>query len=103
MSRAAQFGKRHIPEAVEELEEVEEQRAVRRTRVLKAGKLWYNDRSDVEDCTVKDFSIQGARVLLRSTYQVPADVELEIPKDDLNREAEVIWRSEKELGIAFKS
>ncbi|MCK9911301.1 hypothetical protein MXD81_19270, partial [Microbacteriaceae bacterium K1510] len=50
---------------------MEEKRKIPRRRVLKEGKIVYADGLRVLDCTIRDMSASGARLLISSTVGLP--------------------------------
>jgi hypothetical protein len=76
----------------------ERRREVRR-RVLKAGRIVFNNRQSTLDCTVKNISSQGALVTLPSTTFVPEEIELCIGNE--THKARVMWRASDKMGLAW--
>jgi hypothetical protein len=76
-----------------------EQRREMRRRVLKAGRIVFNNRQSTLDCTVKNISSQGALVTLPSTTFVPEEIELCIGNE--THKARVIWRAADKMGLAW--
>jgi hypothetical protein len=55
---------------------MEQKRKVPRRRVLKEGKIVYADGLRVLDCTIRDMSPSGARLLISSTVGLPDTFQL---------------------------
>lgn len=81
----------------------EERRASPRVRRYKAAKLAFKDKNDNQttvDCMLCDISASGARVRLKSLFDGPTQVVLEVI-DDFKRSADVMWYQNNELGLRF--
>ena len=83
--------------------EQENNRAARRQRVLKEGKIVFNHNSSVFDCTIRDLSESGAKILCEHSGAVPDECRLVTLKDNLIRDAKVMWRRGEQLGLLFTS
>lgn len=111
MSNVYALGKRQVEETGAELPVVDpanDSRSNRRGRVLKTGRIWIDGDLTPFQCTVRDVSSEGARVKLRETETLPEQFEFEIMHVHDNRIAEhvrrrvqVIWRSDRELGLRY--
>ena len=80
-----------------------ELRITRRKKVLKAGKILVPGNLSVVDCTIRDMSETGARIVVGDQAAVPSEFRLVVPMDNIMREAVVKWRRGELLGIAFTS
>jgi len=77
-------------------------RAGRRRTLLK-GKLAFGPDLFSVDCTIKDLSVKGARVIIENTQLVPSIVHLVDLRHRLAFEAEVAWRrANGDLGLKFR-
>jgi diguanylate cyclase (GGDEF)-like protein len=76
-------------------------RRVVRRRVLKAGRLIFNNRHSVTDCTVRSLWDTGAEVDVSSTAGIPDDVTLGIRSDNAEWRAQVSRRGETTLELQF--
>jgi len=81
---------------------MDEHRHDQRLRALKAGKIVFNHRSSVLDCTIRNLSAQGASLQVASTVGIPESFDLLIGSDPASRPCRVAWRSESRLGVAFQ-
>jgi hypothetical protein len=77
-----------------------EHRQAIRMRRLKDARLVFNDRKSVMNCTVRNVSEQGAKLLMAEPYQVPVEFELTISGTD-PRPARKIWFRGGEMGVKF--
>ena len=80
-----------------------EGRKIRRQRVLKQGKILLLNGLSTFDCTVRDLSATGARLICADTTAVPDAFRLAFPLERTMRDAEVKWRKAGEVGIRFTS
>ena len=76
-------------------------RKISRKRVLLAGKIICG-RTSTFDCTVRNVSQLGACLGVGSSVGIPETFDLVIGQDHTPRPSRVIWRKERELGIAFQ-
>jgi hypothetical protein len=77
-----------------------EQRRHPRRRMLKGGRIIFDDDKCVFTCTVRDLSEGGARLKVEAWRDCPDLVRLEIT-DGPTHECRVVRRTEKELGVMF--
>ena len=78
----------------------QEKRPSRRKRVLLGGVIAYDDGRHSADCTIRDITDHGARIVLRS-QPVPDDFYLINTRDRVAHQAKIIWRRNGELGLSF--
>ncbi len=78
-----------------------ELRIARRNKVLKAGKILAPGNLAVVDCTIRDMSETGARIVAGDQMAIPNAFRLVVPMDNIMREAIVKWRRGTLVGIAF--
>ncbi|HEV3396210.1 MAG TPA: PilZ domain-containing protein [Xanthobacteraceae bacterium] len=78
-----------------------ERRAHSRHRTLKAGKIVFNHRFCVVDCTVRNLSAAGARLQVPSTLGIPDDFDLVIEPEKAARACHVAWKDENHMGVTF--
>lgn len=74
---------------------------VERRRVLKAGKLVFNDRRSVIDCTVRALWENGAEVQVSSSTDVPDELTLEIPSSNFKWDGKVVIRRPNSLELSL--
>lgn len=77
-----------------------ERRASPRRRVLKSGTLAFGGGGI--DCTVRNLSAAGARVDIASPIGLPDNFLLVIEADQFTRRCRPIWKTERQLGLAFE-
>lgn len=78
----------------------EEKRRHPRRRVLKSGKIAFNGRHSVFDCTVRNLSDGGALLLFPRPPVLPAAFELRL-EDGTIHECRQAWQSMTAMGVAF--
>lgn len=76
-------------------------RELARQRVLRSGKIIYDNRSCLIDCQIRDMSISGCRVRVANTLNLPGHFELQIIGVAQPRLCGVRWRTPSELGLQF--
>lgn len=82
---------------------IKDKRTVRRSKVLKNGKIVSMDYSSVASCSVRDVSTKGARILYTGRAPVPDAFQLLIQSDKSIRDARVVWREGDLIGVEFTS
>jgi len=80
----------------------DEARAEFRRRTLKGGKIIFNNRQSVLDCTIRDLSKVGCRLIVASQIDMPEDFELHFLGSDEKFQCHVIWRKQQEAGVKFE-
>jgi len=83
------------------MDPLEQRRAIPRSRTLLEGHIIYNNRLSRMECTVRDLSESGARLVFAQPVKVPVEFELQIPKRKLSRRAQVIWYDGQHHGVMF--
>lgn len=78
-----------------------ERRSSLRKRAFLKGVICFNKRSSTMDCTVRDISEGGARLIVSSAVAVPETFELFIPSKNEYIEARQRWRRGDDLGVEF--
>ena len=73
-----------------------------RQRTLKAGKIVFNHRFCVVDCTIRNLSADGACLQVPSTIGIPESFDLLIEADKATRACRVAWKRENRLGVSFE-
>ncbi|MHA6298412.1 PilZ domain-containing protein [Devosia sp. CAU 1758] len=78
----------------------EDSRETQRRRTLKGGKIVVNDGFSTFDCTIRNLSEKGAKLVVSSSLAIPQRFGLAL--DDGRRfECELAWRTETEIGVRF--
>jgi hypothetical protein len=76
-------------------------RSSRRARSIFGARIVFNNRCSTVECTVRDFSAQGARLLISSHVTIPDEFVLEIPKKGREYRSRLVWRMPSAVGIRF--
>ena len=80
---------------------MDEKRKTPRRRVLKEGKIIFADGLRMLDCTIRDISKEGAKLLIASTVGIPQTFDLFEKSTGLVYPATVAWRQMDSLGVKF--
>ena len=78
----------------------ERRRSARQKSFLR-GMIYFNNRRNVVDCLIRDFSPYGARLIFSDAVTTPDVLELYIPQKEQTLRIQVIWRHGQEVGVAF--
>ena len=78
-----------------------ENRQSQRRTTLKGGRIVFNAGRSTIDCTVRNLSGRGAKLLVSSVVGIPDTFDLML--DGHSRQpCRVAWRTLKELGVEFR-
>ncbi len=77
-----------------------ENRTAQRRTTLKGGKIVFNAGRSTIDCTVRNLSRDGAKLVVASVVGVPDSFDLLLPNTH-RQPCKVIWRKAKEIGVEF--
>ena len=69
--------------------------------MLKAGKIVFADAMRVIDCTIRDMSEEGARLLIANTIGIPDTFQLYEKTSGMLYPASVVWRQSNAVGVKF--
>ncbi len=72
-----------------------------RRRVLKGGKIVFNNRFSTADCTIRSLDEEGAGLEVWSAHDLPDVFTLVISPEGVTRQCKVVARSEKRLEVEF--
>lgn len=79
---------------------MDERRASPRIRAFKGARIIYNNGMATRDCTIRNLSAGGARLVMETTVELPNGFELAL-EDGSRRQCEIRWRRFNELGVEF--
>ena len=79
---------------------ITERRRATRHRVLKGGRLAFDGGGGV-DCTVRNISQTGARVVVANPVGLPESFTLLIEVDHFTRQCHPVWSHDRHIGVAF--
>ncbi len=71
------------------------------TRVLKSGKLIYNNSSSVVDCQIREISDSGCKIRVENSMGIPEHPVLQILDGKTKRQCQVAWKKLEEIGLEF--
>ena len=78
----------------------EDNRIAPRHRTLKGGKIVINDGFSTFDCTIRNLSESGAKLIVSSPLGIPQRFELAL-HDGRKFACEMAWHTETEIGVRF--
>jgi hypothetical protein len=78
-----------------------ERRKSSRQKSLLRGRIYFNNRRNSADCTIRDISGNGARLIFSDAIAIPDVVDVYIPQKEQTLRAHVHWRRGQELGVTF--
>ncbi len=76
-----------------------ERRAISRKTALMSGAIEF--AGSTVNCLVINISISGAAIEVTSSHDIPERFNLVFKADELQIPCHVIWRKEKQIGVAF--
>ncbi len=79
---------------------VPDRRREPRLRSLLTGTIVFDNKCTM-DCTVRNISAYGAKVILADAFRLPDAFNLRIPHHDQTHRAEVVWRKGDAAGFAL--
>jgi hypothetical protein len=79
-----------------------ERRSARRGRVLLGGKLIYGNGLSA-DCTIRDLTESGAKVMLAGQDLLPKDCHLIVLRDGMAHRAHASWTRHPYVGLTFEA
>ena len=82
--------------------EPREVQAAARIRTFLKGMVYFDNRRASAECTIRDLSDTGARLLFASPVSVPDNIELHIPQKQTTCPARVRRREYNEIGVSFE-
>ncbi len=80
---------------------MEERRRAHRQRTYLGGQVEFHQRCPRLECLVRNMSQNGARLIFPRPVAIPDQFELTIQQTGDSRRARIVWRVEKEAGVAF--
>ena len=78
-----------------------ERRKTTRRKSLLRGRIYYNNHRNSVDCTIRDISGEGARLIFSDAVTVPDVMDVYIPQKEQTLRAHAHWRHGRELGVTF--
>jgi hypothetical protein len=81
---------------------MDDKRKAARRRVHKEGKIVYADGMRVIDCTIRDMSETGARLLVGNTLGLPDTFKLFEKSSGMLYPSAIVWRQSNAVGVHFQ-
>ncbi len=78
-----------------------EARRAERVRSFLRARIIYNNQNSTIDCTIKNFSLHGAKIELNDTMSIPNSFDLEVPQKGRTYRARLSWRDKTSIGVEF--
>jgi len=78
-----------------------ERRNSRRSKSFLRGFVYVSRKRGALSCLIRDLSDKGARIIFSDTVTLPDAVDLYIPQREQTIRAQVSWRRNDEIGLAF--
>ena len=78
-----------------------EARQAERVRSFLRARIVFNNRNSTIDCTIKNFSLYGAKIDIANSVSVPSAFDLEVPQKGRTYRAKLCWRDETAIGVEF--
>ena len=80
-----------------------DRRTENRKRVLKGGKVFYNNFSISLDCVIRNESQDGMQISVDPTLALPSEFAVLNRKDGTLADAKIIWKEGGKLGLKFST
>ncbi len=80
---------------------MDERRRKLRRRCLMGARAVFNNRSSTLNCTLRNWSEDGCRLLLRRAPYLPSHIELVLDNRQTLMPGRIVWRKDHEMGVAF--
>ncbi len=78
----------------------ERRRSLRQNGKLR-GRIYFKDGRTSVSCLIHDISYEGARIVIFDPVDIPNEIKLCIPEKNRIMRANVRWRHDKKIGLAF--
>jgi hypothetical protein len=79
----------------------EQRRSVPRQRALKGGRIVFNHGSSSINCTIRNLSSSGAKLVVESVLGIPNEFELLLDDGTQSRLCARRWQSQEIIGVRF--
>ena len=78
-----------------------ERRPERRRRSFLAGRVTFDDGTQVFDCAIRDLTGRGARITVPEHQMIPPRFHLISMRERVVHECAVVWMKDGEAGLSF--
>ena len=82
-------------------DEMDVRRKSIRQRSSLRGRIYFNDGRPSVSCLIHDISYEGARIVILDSIDIPNEIKLCIPEKNRIMHANVRWRHDDKIGLAF--
>lgn len=79
----------------------DDNRIIRRQRVLKGGKIVFPNDGPTLECVIRNLSVAGALIEISSMVGVPHTFTLIDMKTGISHDATLAWRKGTRIGVSF--
>ena len=80
---------------------MDERRKGKRSRSLLGARIVFNNRASTFDCTVRNISETGARLVFGGPVSAPDEFDLVISQKERTYRCRIAWRNANEMGVTF--
>ena len=80
---------------------MQERRQLPRQSVRLGGRIYFNGGRPSVPCLIQDISYEGARIIILDPIDIPSEIKLCIPERNKIVHANVRWRHDNKIGLAF--
>jgi hypothetical protein len=80
---------------------MDERRKDNRSRSLLGARIVFHNRASTIDCTIRNISKTGARLVFGAAVPVPDEFDLLIHHKGETHRCRIAWRNASEVGVAF--
>ena len=78
-----------------------EARRSERLKSLLRARIIFNGGNSTIDCLIRNVSAHGMRLELAESLSVPGEFDLEVPHKGRTYRAQLVWRGDGMIGVAF--
>ncbi len=80
---------------------MDDRRSSQRWRTVLKGRIVFNNRCSILDCTIRDLSDTGARIYFADISEIPPEFDLEIPNRRVRVPGRLVWSRGANHGVMF--
>jgi hypothetical protein len=81
----------------------DERRTEHRRRILKGAVIKFNNGFGNLECVLRNLTSKGARISMAQTGGIPTQLQIHIAGECAPIEANVQWRTPRDIGLSFSS
>lgn len=72
-----------------------------RVRAFLRARIIFNNQNTTIECTIKNISASGAKIVLSEALTIPTEFDLEVPQKGRTYRARMMWRDAGAIGVHF--